>query len=276
MIGQIAVGFLASLVGSMVGIGGGVIIVPALTILLHIDIKEAIGSSLISIVAMSSMASAAYAKKGWVHFQLGYVLVLSTLVGSIIGSNLALKASNNLLALIFGLFLILPAALLLRKPKEQTLITDDVALMPHRSGRITGQFSEFGGQRPIAFIVRRVKTQIVLLTASGLFSGLLGIGGGILNVPVINQIGRVPFKMAAATSTLIMGLTSLMAVIVFLGSGAVNSTLSANVVIGAVIGAYLGPKLATRLQVRKLILMLVVLIVISSARMIYRALESGL
>ncbi len=275
MIAQMAVGFLASMLGSMVGIGGGVIIIPALTILLHVDIKEAIGSSLISIVAMSSMAAAAYAKKGWVHFQLGYILVFSTLIGSVVGSHIAVNASSHTLGLIFGLFLIFPAAMLLRKTKVQAA---EVLSTPGESdpgSGLVGQFSEIVGQKAVVFRVLKVKTQAALLTASGFFSGLLGIGGGMLNVPVINQIGRVPFKMAAATSTLIMGLTSLMAVIVFLGSGTINEILSANVVIGAVAGSFLGPKVASRIKARKLVIMLVILIVISSVRMIYRAVESN-
>ncbi len=274
MLGHIAIGLLASMFGSMVGIGGGIIIVPALTILMHIDIKEAIGSSLISIVAMSSMASATYAKKGWIHFQLGYVLVVSTLFGSIIGSHIAINAHSNVLGLMFGLFLLVPASLLLKKPARVEKPPVDLTGDPVNG--IHGEFCEFPGHPPIPFVVRRIKTQIAALTASGLFSGLLGIGGGLLNVPVIHQIGGVPFKMAAATSTLMMGLTSLMAVIVFLGSGSVNPSLSSDIVIGALLGAYLGPKIASRVPATRLVQLLVVLMIASSIRMIYRAWAEGL
>lgn len=274
MAGHVMIGLLASMLGSMVGIGGGIIIVPALTILMQIDIKEAIGSSLISIVAMSSMASAAYAKKGWIHFQLGYILVVSTLFGSIIGSQIAVNAHTQVLELIFGLFLIVPAVLLLKKPAriEKPTMDSFTGII----GRIKGEFAEFPGQPALPFVVRRIKTQIAAVTASGLFSGLLGIGGGLLNVPVIHQIGGVPFKVAAATSTLMMGLTSLMAVVIFLGSGSVNPSLSANVVLGALLGAYVGPKLSTYVPVGWLIRLLVVLMIVSSLRMIYRALAAGL
>ncbi len=263
------IGFVASVVGSMVGIGGGVIIVPSLTLLMGYDIKDAIFASLMSIVSTSTMATAIYTLKGWVHQTLGYVLVVGSLTGAFLGSHIAVQTPSGTLYLLFAVFLFVPTYFLMRPGQT----TDEVVTPTEaQSGRwLLGEFRETMDQSPVRYVIQQPALQIAATAVAGLFGGLLGVGGGLVNVPVMTKIGKIPFKAAAATSTLVIGFTALMGSVVFFFSGSIRMDLPAHVVVGSLIGAMIGPKLSSRIHSRWLNWIFITLLLVSSIRMMIQA-----
>lgn len=264
------IGAVAGTLGSMVGLGGGIIMVPALTILLGVDIKNAISASLISLVATSVMSVSVFAKKKVVHFKLGLILVSTTIVGSFVGSYIGVYLEPRILMILFASLMILASAMLFRNLKRRTV---DVSYEPAEGEGaesflyINGTFrSETSGEMEF-FKVKRVPLNIILSTFAGCISGLLGVGGGIIQVPMMHLVGGVPIKIASATSSFMIGFTGLAGAIVYFIYDQFNLVMTSALIIGIICGSYLGSKIALKVNSKFLIVVLLVILLYTSFRM---------
>src|ERR1700728_1809211 len=240
------VSFAAGLLGSLTGLGGGVVLVPLLTILFHVDIRYAIGASLVSVIATSSGAAAAYVKEGFSNIRIGMFLEIATTLGALAGAFLAAFISTKALAVIFGLML-LYSAYLSRKPRpraERNLPSDPLATRLRMNGTFP---SEEGGMRQ--YNVQRVPTGFSLMFGAGALSGLLGIGSGAVKVLAMDQAMKIPFKVSTTTSNFMIGVTAAASAGVYLNRGYIDPVLALPVMLGVLAGSLAGTSVLARAKV---------------------------
>ena len=255
--------------GALVGIGGGIIIVPVLTILLHVPIKIAIAASLIAVIATSTAAAAPYIDRGLTDRRVGLVLLVATTAGGVTGGLTAGLLDPRVLAGLFGLILLVVAAQMLRtKPPVDggaTLLTNG------EGAAFTSTFVEplSGVETPYA--VRRVGTGVATSLVAGNISGLLGVGGGIINVPTMNLLMGVPLRVATATSTYMLGATAVASGILYYSRGQVDPLVAAPVALGVFLGSRTASRLAHRVRQDILRWIFIVVALVFAAQMFARA-----
>jgi len=257
--------FVAGLLGSLTGLGGGVVLVPLLTIFFKVDIRYAIGASLVSVIATSSGAAAAYVKEGFSNIRIGMFLEIATTLGALCGAFLATVVSTRFLAVIFGLVL-LYSAYLSRKPRtaEQRNLPPD-ALATRL--RMNGSFPSEEGMRH--YNVQRVPAGFSLMFGAGALSGLLGIGSGAVKVLAMDQAMKIPFKVSTTTSNFMIGVTAAASAGIYLNRGYIDPGLSMPVMLGVLAGSLLGVRILVKAETRVLRLVFSLVIVVLGAQMIY-------
>jgi uncharacterized membrane protein YfcA len=247
----------AGLVGALTGLGGGVIIVPMLSLLLGVDIKYAIGAALVSVIATSSGAAAAYVREGYSNVRVGMFLEVATTLGAVSGAWAASRLPTATIAVIFGVALIASAVLSFR-PRRET--TDAGPPDPLASRlRMNGTFPTPAG--PVAYHPRRVPAAWGIMYIAGVLSGLLGIGSGALKVLAMDQVMGLPFKVSTTTSNFMIGVTAAASAGIYLNRGYIDPGLAMPVMLGVLVGAALGARLlaAARVKVLRLVFGLVIL-----------------
>ncbi len=257
--------FVAGLLGSLTGLGGGVVLVPLLTIFFKVDIRYAIGASLVSVIATSSGAAAAYVKEGFSNIRIGMFLEIATTLGALCGAFLATRVSTRSLAIIFGLVL-LYSAYLSRKPRtaeERSLPPDALATRL----RMNGSFPSEEGVR--SYNVQRVPAGFGLMFGAGALSGLLGIGSGAVKVLAMDQAMKIPFKVSTTTSNFMIGVTAAASAGIYLNRGYIDPGLSMPVMLGVLAGSLLGVRILVKAETRVLRLVFSVVIVVLGAQMVY-------
>src|SRR5512133_2088187 len=188
--------WIAGFLGALTGLGGGVVLVPLLTLFFKVDIRYAIGASLVSVIATSSGAAAAYVKEGFSNVRIGMFLEIATTFGAMLGAAIAAQVPASALAVIFGLALLYSAwsAMSAKPPGPGNGKRDHLAVRL----RLNGQYP--GPDGPVLYTVRRVKAGFALMFGAGTLSGLLGIGSGAFKVIAMDQVMRIPFKVSTTTS----------------------------------------------------------------------------
>jgi len=257
--------FVAGLLGSLTGLGGGVVLVPLLTIFFKVDIRYAIGASLVSVIATSSGAAAAYVKEGFSNIRIGMFLEIATTLGALCGAFLATVVSTRFLAIIFGLVL-LYSAYLSRRPRtaeERNLPPDPLATRL----RMNGSFPSEEGVRH--YNVQRVPAGFSLMFGAGALSGLLGIGSGAVKVLAMDQAMKIPFKVSTTTSNFMIGVTAAASAGIYLNRGYIDPGLSMPVMLGVLAGSLLGVRVLMKAETRVLRLVFSLVIVVLGAQMIY-------
>jgi hypothetical protein len=261
-----ATGMLAGFLGALTGLGGGVVLVPALALLFHVDIKYAIGASLVCVIATSSGAAAAYVKEGYSNIRIGMLLEIATTLGAILGAFLATRVSTHAIAIVFGLVLLHAAhqSLFGKKQEAGALVESD-----HLATRL-----KLAGDYPVgserrSYGVRNVPTGFSLMFGAGALSGLLGIGSGAVKVIAMDRAMRIPFKVSTTTSNFMIGVTAAASAGVYLGRGYIDPRLSMPVVLGVLGGAFLGSKVLVRAPVRALRMTFGVIIFLLALEMIF-------
>lgn len=229
---------LAGFVGSLTGLGGGFIIIPLLTIGLHVDIHYAIGASLVSIIATSSGSAAAYVKEGITNMRLGMFLEIATTMGAVSGAVLAMYIPTHLLAIILGIILIFSAIMSLRKKAQH--IIDQKNIWAEKL-KLNGSYPTPDGA--VNYSVSNVGGGFIVMLFAGILSGLLGIGSGALKVLAMDTIMKVPFKVSTTTSNFMIGVTGAASAVVYLQRGYIDPAISMPVVIGVLAGALAGSKI---------------------------------
>jgi hypothetical protein len=239
--GALAGGF----VGSLTGLGGGVIVTPVLALLLGVDLRYAIGASLIAVIATSSGAAAAYVRDGYSNIRIGMFLEIATTVGALFGAYLGTRIPTRYLSMIFGVMLLQAAWQAIRQMEEagQALPGDALA----KRLKLAGEYQTPQGIQK--YDVHRVKTGFGLMFGAGLVSGLLGIGSGSLKVIAMDQAMRIPFKVSTATSNFMIGVTAAASASVYLSRGYVDPGIVMPVVLGILLGSMLGARLLPNLGV---------------------------
>jgi uncharacterized membrane protein YfcA len=236
---------LAGFIGSLTGLGGGVIVVPALTLFLHVDMRYAIGASLVSVIATSSGAAAAYVRDGLSNIRIGMLLEIATTLGALFGAFLGTHIPTRVLSVVFGVILLQAAwqTSLTHTTSRKVLPSDPLAA----KFKLNSSFQADGGEQK--YEVHRVKTGFSLMFGAGAISGLLGIGSGSLKVIAMDQAMKIPFKVSTATSNFMIGVTAAASVSVYLSRGYVNPAIAMPVMLGVLGGSVIGARYLKRLSV---------------------------
>jgi uncharacterized membrane protein YfcA len=231
--------YFAGLLGSLTGLGGGVVIIPLLTLLLGVDIHYAIGASLVSVIATSSGSAAAYVKEGITNIRLGMFLEIATTIGALVGALIAVYIPTQYIAVLFGVILIFSALMSLRK-KVESLIIERSYLAEKL--KLNGSYPD-GNGGIVEYGVNRVSGGFFMMLFAGVISGLLGIGSGALKVVAMDGVMRIPFKVSTTTSNFMIGVTAAASAVVYLQRGYIDPGISMPVVIGVLFGAMTGSKI---------------------------------
>src|SRR5262245_60429142 len=205
----------AGLLGALTGLGGGALLVPFLTLAFKVDMRYAIGASLISVIATSSGAAAAYVKEGFTNMRVGMFLEVATTLGALLGAFLAARIPNSAIAIIFGLVL-LHSAYLSSRTRPERLDSDQPDPLATRL-RMHGTYPAARGLQ--AYYVHAVPGGFALMALAGTLSGLLGIGSGAVKVLAMDQVMRLPFKVSTTTSNFMIGVTAAASAGVYLNRG---------------------------------------------------------
>ena len=261
--------FAAGLLGSLTGLGGGIIVVPMLTLVFHIDFRYAVGASIISVIATSSGAAAAYVREGFTNVRIAILLEVATASGALAGALLSDKVPPKWLYIIFGVVLGASAYRSLRPRAEHAIPTT-----PDRWStrfRLDSTFPTPSG--PQAYSVRRIGWGFLLMLAGGVLSALLGIGAGVVKVLAMDQVMSLPFKVSTTTSNFMIGVTAAVSAAVYLHAGKIDPAISFPVMLGALCGAWLGARMLTRADVRWLRPLFTTIVLVAAIQMLYKGLE---
>jgi uncharacterized protein len=237
--------YLAGLVGSLTGLGGGVVIIPLLTLAFHVDIRYAIGAALLASIANSSGAASAYVKEGITNIRLGMFLEIATTIGAVIGAVIAVYTPTNTIAIIFGVVLLFSAAMTIRKKHDGALTTGSKASLKLKLG---STYPTPNGEVP--YELKNVGAGFSIMTVAGVLSGLLGIGSGALKVLAMDSTMHIPFKVSTTTSNFMIGVTAAASAVVYLQRGYMDPGLAFPVVLGVLGGAFTGSKLLPKMDPR--------------------------
>jgi hypothetical protein len=239
----------AGFLGSLTGLGGGVVLVPVLTILFGVDLRYAIGASLVSVIATSSGAAAAYVKEGYSNIRIGMLLEVATTIGALLGAFLAAHISTGAIAIIFGLVLLQAAyqSLVNSHGDSHTVLESDPLASKLRLG---STYPVAGVKQPYG--VTNIPTGFSLMFGAGALSGLLGIGSGVVKVLAMDRFMRIPFKVSTTTSNFMIGVTAAASAGVYLGRGYIDPRVAMPVMLGVLCGAFVGTKVLVRANVTTL------------------------
>jgi uncharacterized membrane protein YfcA len=248
------------------------VIVPMLALLFHTDIRYAIGASLISTIATSSGAAAAYVREGFSNVRIGMFLEIATTVGAVVGAGLASKLSTGILALVFGVVLLYSAIASIRNRQVETAPVRDDRIAAKL--KMVGVYPSTGG--PVTYRAHRVFWGFGVMFGAGTLSGLLGIGSGAVKVLAMDQIMGIPFKVSTATSNFMIGVTAAASAGIYLRRGYIDPVLSMPVVLGVLAGSFLGTGVLYRARTRSLRLVFGIVIFVLGIEMIFNGLTGRL
>jgi uncharacterized membrane protein YfcA len=263
---------LAGLLGSLTGLGGGVVIVPVLTLIFHIDIRYAIGASLVSVIATSSGAAAAYVREGFSNIRIGMFLEIATTLGALFGAYLTAKVTTHSIGIVFGIVLLYSAYASFRTkhPEHGHTSPDPLAMRL----KMHGTFPSSTGDE--AYVAQRVPAGFSLMFAAGTLSGLLGIGSGAVKVLAMDQAMRLPFKVSTTTSNFMIGVTAAASAGIYLSRGYISPGLAMPVMLGVLGGSLVGSKILVNAEVKTLRLVFGVVIVALGIEMIFNSVTGRL
>ena len=260
-------GALAGGVGSMLGLGGGVFLVPLLNLALGFPLRTAAAISLCTVIATSSSVSSGRAGTQLINLRLGMVLEVATVAGSLLGGLTATLFSETALQRLFGVVAIVTAVAVLSRINSRNVILD-TSVDP---GPLGGRFFDDETEAMVTYRVKRLPVALLASFAAGNVSSLLGLGGGILKVPALNTWCGVPVRAAAATSAFMIGVTATGGAIIYFGRGDLPALLAAPAVLGVQIGSWAGLRLAGRISAWWLKLLLMAILVVVAALMFLRS-----
>jgi uncharacterized protein len=257
--------FVAGFLGALTGLGGGVVIVPLLTLVFGVDIRYAIGASLVSVIATSSGAAAAYVREGYSNIRIGMFLEIATTIGAIVGAMLAARVSTGTIAIVFGIVLLFSALFSARGMPHEVVdpSPDSLALML----RLNGAYPYDGGMR--SYVVHRVPLGFGLMFGAGTLSGLLGIGSGAVKVLAMDQAMRIPFKVSTTTSNFMIGVTAAASAGIYLGRGYIDPGIAMPVMLGVLAGSLTGARVLVKARTRWLRIVFSLVVIALGVEMIY-------
>jgi uncharacterized membrane protein YfcA len=258
-------GVATGLIGALLGLGGGVFLVPVLTLAFGLPIRTAVAASLVSVIATASAAATVNLGRGVVNMRLGMALEVATTIGGLLGGLTSALLSQRQLFVVFGVTLAVMATAMARRSSRRNIIADAGL----DTGLLGGRVEEEG--RAYVYRLRRLPLGLGASFVAGAISGLLGVGGGIIKVPVLNTFCGIPIRVAAATSTFMIGVTAAASAFVYFGRGQVDLPLTAAVVLGTLPGSLAGARLSERMQARSLKMLMAGVLILVAARMLLEA-----
>ncbi len=253
----------AGMLGALTGLGGGVILIPLLTLVFKVDIRYAIGAALVSVIATSSGAAAAYVRDGYSNVRIGMFLEVATTIGAVSGAWLASRVPTRGLAILFGVVMLYSAYLSWQK------FIDPETTVPNRWAeklKLGGTFPDHGKLR--RYSARRIIPGFLLMLVAGVLSGLLGIGSGAVKVLAMDRVMAIPFKVSTTTSNFMIGVTAAASAGIYLHRGYVNPGLDFPVMLGVLAGSMLGAKILIHAHVSQLRIVFALVIFALGAEMI--------
>lgn len=256
---------LAGFLGALTGLGGGVVIVPMLALVFHVDIRYAIGASLVSVIATSSGAAAAYVREGYSNIRIGMFLETATTIGAIVGAIVALHVSGNAIAIVFGIVLLYSAFLSGRH--REAIGTTVQASAPAVKLRLNGSYPTPQGIEH--YNVTGVTAGYSLMFGAGVLSGLLGIGSGAVKVLAMDQAMKIPFKVSTTTSNFMIGVTAAASAGLYLSRGYIAPGIAMPVMLGVLTGSLIGARVLVKARVKALRYLFAAAVVALGIEMIY-------
>lgn len=262
----LAASYCAGLLGSLTGLGGGVVVIPVLTLCFGVDFHYAVGAALVASIATSSGSGSAYVKEGITNIRLGMFLEIATTIGAVCGAAVAIYLNSNTIAIIYGGVLVLTAVMQQRRKSDHDgVVGSEMA----RRLKLFGSWPQKDGTMK-HYQLRHVGGGFSVMYVAGVLSGILGIGSGVLKVIAMDGIMKVPFKVSTTTSNFMMGVTACASAVIYVQRGNIVPGMACPVMIGVLFGALTGAKLLKRLDVRLLRRIFCIVILMVAANMIYQ------
>ena len=263
----LAVGVFAGAVGALVGIGGGIIVVPSLVVGFGYEIRTAVAASLVAVVATSAAAGITYAREGLTNLRLGLTLEIATTIGGVTGGLVAVSITPSVISGVFSVVMVVVAVLMWRHTDERHISSPVHAPTPSAGSGFklsSGYFDQAAG-RSISYEPRRLGVGLSVSSLAGILSGLLGVGGGFLKVPAMTIAMGVTTKAAAATSNFMVGITAVASLVIYLSRGFVQPAVVVPVTIGIVAGAVGASRITNRVsgvQVQRVLAVILILVAV--------------
>ena len=250
-------GAATGLLGALLGLGGGVFLVPLLTLVLGIPIRVAIAASLISVMSTAVASASVNLDRGLINVRLGLLLEVATAAGALLGGLVAAQLTQRQLYLTFAVTMAAMGMVMAMRSGRRNVIAD----LETDVGSLGGRLQE--GDSAYVYRVRRLPVGVAASLVAGAISGLLGLGGGIVKVPILNTFCGIPIRVAAATSTFMIGVTTAASAFLYYGRGEIVLPVTAAVALGALPGSLIGARISDRVATRALkVLMAIVLIAV--------------
>ena len=269
---MLAGGVAAGMFGSLLGLGGGILIVPLLTLGFGLPVREAIGVSLVSVIVTSGASAAVYLERRVANLRLGMVLELFTAIGAIVGGTIAFLLDERLVAGLFTALLVYVAVTMARRPTREpaeTALAGEPEAPESPTGALATMTGSLAGE---GYRVSRLGPGAIGSIFAGIISALLGIGGGLVKGPVMHLLMGVPLRVATATSNLMIGITASTSAIVYLLRGGIDPFVAGPTAVGVFVGASIGSRAAHRLNLRLLRLLFVAVLLYTAFQMARRTL----
>jgi uncharacterized membrane protein YfcA len=242
----------AAILGSMLGLGGGVFLVPILTLFFGVDPKLAVGASAVVVATNSVVGSSVHLRSHFTNLRLATLFLLSTAAGAIVGARLGVDADPRVLLGVFGAVLLYAAVSMIVKPEAKSWEVPPDAPDPYLLGAM---YPDPAIGREISYVPERVPAGVGIGAGAGVISGLLGVGGGVVMVPVMNLLMRVPMKASVGTSAYMVGMTSVATAFTYYSRGKIDPTIVVPALIGVFAGGQLGSRLTRKLRAQRLSLL---------------------
>jgi len=269
----LVVSIIAGFIGSLLGIGGGLIIIPFLSIVFKLTMHQAAAAGLVSVIATSSGAASAYVKDKLTHLRIGMFLQLATVIGGVLGAILSGFLPTKILSVIFGILLLYNSLLMIKnrtsdeKPREYSQATKWT-----KSLKLYGSYYDKILNREITYSAQNTFWGFLMMTFAGLLSGLLGIGSGIFKVLALDTIMKLPFKVSTATSNFMMGVTALASISIYLARGDIVYDICGAVAVGVLGGSLIGSKVMPYIKSKYLKVAFALILIYTSIEMIKKGL----
>lgn len=266
------IGIAAGVVGSILGLGGGIIIVPALTLGFGLSIRTAVAASTVSIIATSTGAAVAYLRDRLTNTRVAIWLEMGTSLGALCGALLAGIMSQRTLFVLFGLLLSYSSYNMFKTRKAE-LPAEVVPDAVSRKLKLAGSYYDMALGQQVEYQVTRTIPGLIIMIFSGAAAGLLGIGAGIFKVPAMDQVMGMPFKASTATSNFMIGVTAASGAVVYFARGDVEPLVAGPVVLGVLLGAIIGARLMVRMKAARIRLFFIPVLVYTAIHMFYRGIK---
>jgi uncharacterized membrane protein YfcA len=263
--------FLAGILGALTGLGGGVIVIPTLVLLFHVNIHYAMGASLISVMATSSGTAAAYLREGYTNLRIGMFLETAAVIGALIGALLIAFVAKTFLTILFSCILFLSAYLTLTRREE---------LEKYSDSHPWAKTFLLDGTHPVqshmeAYHVQNVPLALFIMWIAGLIAGLLGVGSGTLKVLAMDQAMRLPYRVSTTTSNFMIGITAAVSAGIYFANGYIDPGIAFPVMLGVLAGSYCGAKILTRIHTRWLRILFSFVIIVIGIQMLYNGITGA-
>ena len=259
-------GVVTGVLGALLGIGGGIFLIPVLVIVFQLPVHEAIAASVVTIIATSSATASVYVDRGISNIRLGMSLEVMTTIGAVMGGLAANLLPGDILRQIFSVFLAAMGVLMWARTRGKG--DAEIRIDPHAS--IQGAYYDDAEGKEVRYSVRNLRAGMAVSLFAGNLSGLLGIGGGLVKVPTMNMVCGIPIKAATATSNFMIGVTGVASAFIYFSHGHLNPLYTSAAVLGVLGGSRIGTMLGRKIRSRTLVMLFVGLLFVTAVRMFIR------